>query len=95
MADSKQRRRGPTPAQMAARAASELTELVGREPEGVVSLESEDGRWRVGVEILEVRRVPDTADILAEYQVELDEHGALLGYRRVRRYSRGRAGERE
>lgn len=95
MAERQQRRQALKPAQLAARAASELAELVGRDPEGVVSLEREDGHWNVGVEVLEVHRVPDTADILAEYRVELDEHGELLGYRRTRRYARGRAGDRE
>jgi hypothetical protein len=44
----------------------------------------------VGVEVLETRRIPDTADVLAEYEIDADEHGRLLGYRRTRRYARGR-----
>jgi hypothetical protein len=70
-------------------ACAELAELLGREPEGVVSLERTDEGWRLGVEVVETRRIPDTADVLAEYEVEVDKRGRLMGYRRARRYARG------
>jgi hypothetical protein len=79
----------PNPAALARRACTELAELLGRTPEGVVSLERSDDGWRVGIEVVEIRRIPDTADVLAEYEVETDERGQLTGYRRVRRYVRG------
>jgi hypothetical protein len=72
---------------------TELGELLGRIPEAVVSLARTDDGWRVGVEVLEIRRIPDTADVLAEYEVDADARGQLLGYRRVRRYPRGRVEE--
>lgn len=77
------------PATLAQRACIELAELLGREPEGIVSLERADDGWRVGVEVTELRRIPDTADIIAIYEVDTDQDGALLSYRRVRRYVRG------
>lgn len=80
----------PTPAALARRVCEELGELVGREPEGVVSLERTEDGWSVGVEVLELHRVPDTADVLAEYEVSADSRGRLTGYRRVARYARGR-----
>lgn len=82
-----------SPAEVARRAAAELAELLDREPESIVSLDRTDDGWRVGVEVLETRRIPDTADVLAEYEVSTDEHGDLVGYRRVRRYARGRVGD--
>ena len=78
--------------QFARRAAAELAELLGRPPESIVSLERGEDGWRVGVEVLETRRIPDTADVLAEYEVELDGGGQLVGYRRLRRYARGQSG---
>ena len=84
---------GPSPSTLARRAASELTELLGRPAEGVVSLERSEDGWRVGVEVVEVHRVPDTADVIAEYQVDVDRQGHLVGYRRLRRYPRGRTGD--
>ena len=44
---------------------------------------------RVGVEVVESHRIPDSADILAVYEVCLDESGELESYRRTQRYSRG------
>jgi hypothetical protein len=85
---------GKSPAELARSAARELADLVGREPEGVVSLERTDDGWRVGVEVVETRRVPDTADVLAEYTVDVDEQGKLVGYHRSRRYTRGSTGDR-
>jgi hypothetical protein len=79
----------PSPAKLARRACSDLAELIGREVESVVSLQRTDDGWCVGVEVLETSRIPDTADVLAEYEVNADRRGRLVGYQRVRRYTRG------
>jgi len=64
--------------------------LIGSDPEAIVSLDKTDDGWRIGVEVLEMERIPDTADVLAEYEVDTDSQGHLTGYRRTRRYARGR-----
>jgi hypothetical protein len=74
----------------AAAAAGYVQQLTGTQPEGLTSLEHTDDGWRIGVEVLESRRIPDSTDILAEYQVDLDRDGDLVAYRRERRYHRGR-----
>ena len=81
--------RPPNPGRIAAEAARQLVELTGKEPEGVVGLDRSDGGWKVEVEVLEVSRIPNTTDVLAMYEVEVDGKGSLQGYRRVRRYVRG------
>ena len=43
---------------------------------------SDDG-WRVEVEVLEVRRITDTTDVLATSELTLDEDGDIEGYRRL------------
>ncbi len=83
--------RRSSPGQLANRAAAQLGELTGRTVEGVVGLEKDDDTWRVQVEVLEVRRIPNTTDVLAHYEIDADAHGDLQGYRRVRRYVRGAA----
>ncbi|WP_338051248.1 gas vesicle protein GvpO [Pseudonocardia acidicola] len=70
-------------------AAREVADLTGRTPEGIVSIQRSEDGWVVGIEVVETRRIPDSADILATYEAELDPHGELLSYRRTRRYSRG------
>jgi Gas vesicle synthesis protein GvpO len=67
----------------------EITELTGKEPEGVTGVEPTDDGWAVGVEVVEDRRIPSSGDMLATYQADIDMDGQLLSYRRVRRYSRG------
>lgn len=85
-----------TGTQVAQAAARQLLELTGREAEGVVGMERTDDGWRIEVEVVEVRRIPDTTDVLALYEVTVDEDGDVEGYRRLRRYGRGvPGGERE
>ena len=82
-----------TASQVAAQAAQQLLELTGKGVEGVTGLERTEDGWKVHVEVVEVRRIPDTTDVLALYEVQVDEDGDLMGYRRVRRYARGVPGE--
>ncbi|HET7357353.1 MAG TPA: gas vesicle protein [Nocardioidaceae bacterium] len=85
---------GASAPQVASRAASELLELTGNDVEGVVGLERvEHDGWKVQVEVLELRRIPDTTDVLSLYEVDADDDGSLMGYRRLRRYTRGSAGD--
>ena len=41
-----------------------------------------------GAEVLDVGRVPETTDVLASSDVDVDEVGAVMEYRRLRRYLR-------
>lgn len=86
-------RRRPSGRQVAAEASRQLVELTGKEPEGIIGLERTEDGWTVEVEVLELRRVPNTTDVLASYAVTMDEHGELEGYQRRARYVRGAAGE--
>lgn len=72
-------------------ARAQFAELTGMTPESVSSFEQNEDGWTLEVEVLELERVPDTMSLIAGYQVELDPDGELTGYRRVRRYERGRA----
>lgn len=78
-----------SPAKLAANAAQQLLELTGRATEGVTALEKNDDGWRVTVEVVEVRRIPNTTDVLALYEIDADDKGNLEAYRRIRRYVRG------
>jgi hypothetical protein len=83
-------------AEVAQLARRELADVTGLEAESATSLErGQDGGWLVTVELLELSRLPDTDDLLGLYEVELDDGGELLAYRRVRRYARSKAGENE
>nr|WP_229924894.1 gas vesicle protein [Streptomyces sulfonofaciens] len=73
------------------RARAQLTELTGMTAESVSSFERSEDGWTLEVEVLELARVPDTMSLIGSYQVQVDQDGELMGYRRVRRYERGRA----
>jgi gas vesicle protein GvpO len=73
----------------AAKAAAE--DLTGYSAEAVTGLEWDGESWLVTVDVLELPRIPNTTDLLATYVVQLDDSGALLGYKRTRRFLRGQA----
>ncbi len=66
-----------------------LTEITGREPAQMTAVEpTDEGGWIVEAEIVEERRIPSSADMLALYEIELGADGELLAYSRTRRYMR-------
>jgi hypothetical protein len=83
--------RRPAAIEVLRQARAQLAELTGMSAENVSSFEQTEDGWSLEVEVLELARVPDTMSLMASYQVDLDPDGQLTGYRRVRRYERGRA----
>ena len=81
----------PSPMDLLREARDRLAELTGMTAESVSSFEQTENGWTLEIEVLELERVPDTMSLLASYLVHLDSHGELVGYRRIRRYERGRA----
>lgn len=89
-----QRRKSLTPMEVVRKGSAQFVELTGLEAESVSSFTRTDDGWSLEIEVLELSRVPDTMSLLASYEVELTADGDLAGYRRVRRYERGRADRR-
>jgi hypothetical protein len=78
-------------ARQAARVAlRQILELTDKQAESITGVERRENGWTVSIEVVEDRRIPSSADILATYETKIDEDGELMSYRRVRRYSRGR-----
>jgi hypothetical protein len=77
------------------RAKEQLIELTGLKPDTISGLTKDSEGWHVALELVEMRRVPDANDMLATYDVLLDEEGALIRYQRTRRYLRGQTSESE
>ena len=48
--------------------------------------------WTVTLEVVELRRIPESTDVLASYEIELDGDGKFLSFERGGRYSRSQAG---
>ena len=83
-----------TARELALEARATVKDLTGFDPETVSGLQWDGETWLVSVEVCELRRVPNTTDVLASYVVQLDDGGGLLGYKRERRYMRGESEDR-
>jgi hypothetical protein len=79
--------------QVVRRAIEQVAMLTGRQIEGVNGLERSDEGWVVTLEVVELRRVPDSTDVLGSYAVTVDAQGELEGYTRTRRYYRSQVEE--
>jgi gas vesicle protein GvpO len=73
------------------RGRSQLEDLLGRPVESVSSLERTHDGWVLALEVVEVKRIPETTDVLASYELELDDRLDLRRYQQVRRYHRAQA----
>ena len=51
----------------------QLQDLVGRPIEGVTGIEKNGKEWSVTVDVLELERIPNTTDVLGNYEVTVDE----------------------
>jgi hypothetical protein len=71
----------------------ELQELLGAEPERVSGFDHSDGRWTVTLEVVNVRRIPDTTDVLSSYEVAFDDDHHLVSVTEIRRYRRSQVEE--
>src|SRR5215208_5204338 len=80
------KRKKPSAGKAAAAARREIAELMGRNPEAVSGVERDDEGWLVTIEFVELERIPQSTDVMATYEVSLDERGELTGYRRTKRY---------
>lgn len=72
--------------------------LLKKKAEGVLAVSKDDKGWKLLVEALERKSIPDTADILGRYEIVLNSKGNLLGYKQVmlrRRASFSQEGQQE
>jgi len=53
---------------------------ISKEPETVTSIEQKEGEWKVTVEALERKAVPDSQDLLGRYEIRLNKNGELIGW---------------
>ena len=75
-----------------ARARDELAALTGYRADSVSGFARTDEGWRLTVTAVELRRIPPSTDILATYEVTLNDAGDIISYDRTNRYLRNQAG---
>ncbi|MEK6791639.1 MAG: gas vesicle protein GvpO [Deltaproteobacteria bacterium] len=64
------------------KARSEMTRLTGLEAASTVKTVKDEKGWRLLVEMIEKRSIPDSMDILAAYEILMDDGGNLLEFNR-------------
>ena len=79
---------------MIARAKQHVEQVLGAEPESVSGIDRSNGSWHVSVEVVQMRRVPESTDVLASYAVVLDGDGDLISLHETRRYRRSQGDDR-
>jgi Gas vesicle synthesis protein GvpO len=84
--------KGDELADMATQARQLLRSVRGVDAESVSGIARTQNGWKVTLEVVELRRIPESTDVLASYAVELDGDGKFLGFERGSRYSRSQAG---
>lgn len=67
----------------------ELEDATGLKRAGVVGVSREGDGWRIRVEMVEKRSIPEGMDILGLYEVTLGADGGLQGFRRQGLRKRG------
>jgi hypothetical protein len=67
---------------------SELEALLGQQVESISGLSRSDDGWCVTYEVVEMRRIPDSSDVMSSYAVVLDDDGDLMTFERKHRYRR-------
>jgi len=65
------------------KARKQLAELTGLGMGSTVSVRRDERQWRVRVEVIEKKSLPDSQDILATYELTLDEQGQVTDLARV------------
>jgi hypothetical protein len=75
--------------QIVQKAKEQLNALTGLRPDTVSKMLKNGDSWRIVVEMLELKAIPESKDLLATYETVLDAEGNLMSYERTARYRRG------
>lgn len=73
----------------------QLADSTGLEPLTVTRGFRDEEGWHVGVEMVELSRIPHIADVLGDYEVLLAEDGQMLRFQRRRTKVRGEPTEEQ
>ena len=69
--------------QLIQKAREQLTELTGLELGSTLSARKDGDVWKVQVEVLEKKSLPDSQDLLATYDLTMDKEANVVDFERV------------
>ena len=61
----------------------QLGQLTGLELGSTVSVRKDEDRWKLRVEVVEKKSMPDSQDLLATYDLAVDEAGQVVDFSRI------------
>jgi hypothetical protein len=70
-------------------AREKLSALTGLPISSTLSIRKDEGFWNLQVEVVEKRSMPESQDILAVYEMTMDEEGNVMNFARVGMRRRG------
>jgi hypothetical protein len=71
------------------KAKKQMAGITGLRTVTISGIDHAQGKWQLHMDLLEMARVPDSTDLIGEYEVNLDEDGSLLRFERKRSRLRG------
>jgi hypothetical protein len=80
-----------TLAEVIAKTKAQMAEITGLETDTVARLDRVEGGWSVAIDMLEHKAIPRTNDLLSSFEVELNQDGDVVRWKRVGRSIRGAA----
>ena len=93
-AASTERGEQPSLGEIGGRIRREFSNLSGLEVERLSALREREEGWLAHVDVVEVRRIPPSTDVMASYEVLANSRGEVQGYERIRRFHRAEGGQK-
>lgn len=66
-----------------------ITELLGKKPESISSIEKNNEGFTVICDVLEKKSIPETYDLLKVFEFIVDKEGKVIRFKQLRKIRRG------
>ncbi len=66
-----------------------ITELLGKTPESISSIEKNNEGWSIVCNVLEKKSIPETYDLLKVFEFMVDKEGRIIRFKQLRKIRRG------
>lgn len=66
-----------------------ITELMGKAPDSISSIEKNNEGWAVVCNILEKKAVPETYDLLKVFEIIFDKESKIVRFKQLKKIRRG------
>lgn len=70
----------------------QMTAITGLPPDQISRFDRAEEGWTLNIDMVEHRSIPRTQDLLASFEVMLDDTGQVTRWRRTARFVRGQQG---